>query len=89
MKYLSVSYNNLHTAMFLTPAGPLYLEDSGLRYWADDNFFTGGSTYSVSSVAIANTADDELYQSIRLGPCSYSIPVPEGNYEVVLHLAEL
>jgi Malectin domain len=55
----------------------------------EDTFFTGGSTYSISSVAIANTEDDALFQSVRLGSFSYSIPVPLGNYEVVIHLAEL
>lgn len=77
------------TVFLLSRTGPLYLEDSGLRYWAEDNFFTPSSTYSISSVPIANTADDELFQSIRLGSFSYSIPVPLGNYEVALHLAEL
>lgn len=79
----------LNAAFLHSFAGPLYLEDSGLRYWAEDNFFTGGSTYSISSVQIANTADDVLFQSIRLGSFSYSIPVPVGNYEVALQLAEL
>jgi Malectin domain len=65
------------------------LEDSGLRYWGADNFFTGGTTYSITSVPIANTLDDTVYQSIRLGTFSYSIPVPVGNYEVDIHLAEL
>jgi Malectin domain len=87
MSLQSKSY--ITTVFLLAHAGPLYLEDSGLRYWADDNFFTGGTTYSISSVPIANTADDVLFQSIRLGSFSYSIPVPLGHYEVVLHFAEL
>jgi hypothetical protein len=69
--------------------GPLYLEDSGLRYWGADNFFTGGTTFSITSVPIANTLDDTVYQSIRLGTFSYSILVPVGNYEADIHLAEL
>jgi hypothetical protein len=55
----------------LKHVGPLYLEDSGLRYWGADNFFTGGTTFSITSVPIANTLDDTVYQSIRLGTFSY------------------
>ena len=51
--------------------------------------FTGGSTYSISNVAVANTVDDAIYQSERVGEFSYSIPVPAGNYEIVIHFAEL
>jgi hypothetical protein len=69
--------------------GPLYLEQSGARYWSADNFYTGGSTYSLTSIAIANTVDDPIYQSERLGAFSYSIPVPVGTYEITIHLAEM
>jgi hypothetical protein len=65
------------------------LEQSGLRYWSADNFYTGGTTYSLSSIDIANTVDDPIYQSERLGLFSYSIPVPTGNYEIIIHLAEM
>jgi Malectin domain len=69
--------------------GPLYLENSGQRYWGADNFFSGGSTYSISSIPVANTVDDPIYQSERLGIFSYQIPVPIGAYEVSIYFAEL
>jgi Malectin domain len=69
--------------------GPLYLDASGLRYWAEDNFFFGGSTYSMSSIPISNTVDDPIYQSERNGDFSYEVPVPVGTYEVNIHLAEM
>jgi Malectin domain len=69
--------------------GPLYLEQSGLRNWSDDTFFSGGSTYSISNVPVDNTDDDPIYQSERLGAFSYSIPVPVGTYDIIIHLAEL
>jgi Malectin domain len=69
--------------------GDLYLEASGLRYWAKDNFFTGGSTYSLSSIPVSNTADDPIYQSERNGVFSYQIPVPIGTYDIDIHLAEM
>jgi Malectin domain len=65
------------------------LEQSGLRYWSGDSYFKGGSTYSISNIAVANTVDDPIYQSERVGTFSYSIPLPLGNYEIVIHLAEL
>ena len=41
-------------------------------------------------MSIAGTVDDVLYQSERwCTSCSYSIPVPNGSYEVVLHFAEI
>lgn len=65
------------------------MEQSGLRNWSEDILFTGGSTYSISNVAVANTVDDPIYQSERVGEFSYAIPVPVGTYEIVIHLAEL
>ena len=65
------------------------MEQSGLRNWSEDSFFTGGGTYSVSNVPVANTVDDPIYQSERVGTFSYAIPVPVGTYEIVIHLAEL
>jgi hypothetical protein len=65
------------------------LEQSGLRTWSADSFFTGGSTYSITSVTVANTDDDPIYQLERVGTFSYAIPVPVGTYEINIHLAEL
>ena len=38
---------------------------------------------------MANTVDDLIYQSERVGSFSYAIPVPVGTYEIIIHLAEL
>ena len=46
-----------------------------------------GRTLSVSSLetfAQEGTVDDELFQSERWGEFSYSIPVPPGDYQVIL-----
>lgn len=69
--------------------GAVYLEHGGRYYWGADNFFTGGSTYSITSIPISNTADDGVYQTERLGLFTYQIPVPVGMYEINIHLAEL
>ena len=43
-----------------------------------------------TGTSIAGTVDEALYQTERFCPsCSYSITVPNGNYEVVLHFAEI
>ena len=52
-------------------------------------YFTGGTNYSSTEIPIDGTEDDTIYQSIRTGTFSYSIPVPAGTYEVSIHLAEL
>jgi hypothetical protein len=74
---------------FIVTTGSVYLEHGGRYYWGADNFFTGGSTYSISAIPISNTADDSIYQTERLGLFSYQIPVPIGIYEINIHLAEL
>ena len=38
---------------------------------------------------MANTVDDPIYQSERVGTFSYSIPLPLGTYEIIVHLAEM
>jgi Malectin domain len=45
--------------------------------------------YSDTSKSIANTLDDTIYQSERNGEFLYEIPVPTGNYEIIVHLAEM
>jgi Malectin domain len=71
-----------------TPGG-LYDEQAGLRQWSADNYFTGGSTYSLTSVPVENTVDDVIYQTERLGTFTYSIPVPIGTFDIKIHLAEV
>ena len=43
---------------------------------------------STTSEPIANTDDDALYQDQRYGVFTYDIPITNGNYEVVVQLAE-
>ena len=74
---------------FHIPSGGAYLENAGVRTWAADQYFTGGGTFSDTSKAIANTLDDTIYQSERTGECSYEIPGPTGNYEIIVHFAEM
>jgi hypothetical protein len=74
-------------------AGPEYV-DINNNVWLADAYFNTGNSYSVSK-AILNTQDDALYQKERWCPPSggnltYTIPnIPNGDYEVTLHWAEV
>jgi hypothetical protein len=63
---------------------------SGIEYIGDGTtgWVSGGSTYSVSD-SILNTQDDTLYQTERYGDFSYTIPIANGSYDVVLKFAEI
>ena len=68
--------------------------DNNNNVWIDDTYYSTGNSYSVTK-AIANTEDDPLYQKERWCPPSggnltYTIPnIPNGDYEVTLHWAEV
>lgn len=71
-------------------AGGPSLTNNGTN-WFMDQSFVGGTVYE-NPIAIANTANDELYQTERYsnsGTLIYQIPVTAGNYNVNLHFAEL
>ena len=59
------------------------------RDWMADTYFVGGTKWSDGRFDIERTQDDEIFHSERNGIFSYEIPVPAGNYEVVIHMAEL
>jgi Malectin domain len=67
-----------------------YLDTKG-RVWSADMFFAGGQPFTKpSTMQILNTLGDAtLYLSERWGAFNYSIPVPPGSYNVILHLAEI
>jgi hypothetical protein len=74
--------------MFAVNAGGAqYAAIDGTAYAADADF-TGGKPYTTTA-AIAGTEDDRLYQSERYGNFSYTLPVPNGEYEVTLKFAEI
>ncbi|MCD6166727.1 VCBS repeat-containing protein, partial [bacterium] len=74
--------------------GDTYTDSKG-NVWSADQAYTsgswgyvGGRTYS-RSVPIANTTDDQLYQSERYRMSAYRFTVPNGRYRVDLHFAEI
>lgn len=59
--------------------------------WTADQYFVGGSPFE-NVIDIANTENDQLYQTERFSNSStlvYEIPVVAGNYNVDLHFAEI
>lgn len=67
-------------------AGALYAASTGVSYLTDSRY-SGGAISSVTTT-IPGTNDSKLYQSWRYGNFSYSIPAPNGIYEVKLKFAE-
>ena len=82
----SVSAAPGDVAAAINAGGSAYSASDGTSYEAD-TAYTGGST-STTADAIADTSDDALYQTERYGDFSYDISVPDGTYDVELHVAE-
>ncbi len=75
-----------------------YVDGSGKAWAADRPFSVGGWGYAGgipwgTGAAIANTADDPLYQVVRYWTSSamsgYRFTMPNGRYEVTLKFAEV
>lgn len=64
-----------------------YSGNDGFSYQAD-RFFSGGHTDQFPGNAVANTADDLLYNFARSAHSAYRIPVPPGDYTVLLKFSE-
>jgi ELWxxDGT repeat protein len=59
------------------------------RRFAADAYFSGGVVSTATTLGIAGTADDYLYQTGRHGASfAYNFPTGNGSYDVTLHFAE-
>ncbi|MEP3209519.1 MAG: malectin domain-containing carbohydrate-binding protein [Maribacter sp.] len=77
------------SSLLINSGGPAFTFNA--EEWTADQYFLGGSTFE-NAIAIANTENDQLYQTERFhtsGTLVYEIPVVNGNYNVDLHFAEL
>jgi hypothetical protein len=61
---------------------------TSLGTFAADEYAAGGAVFTTDQ-AVAGTTDDALYQTERYGSFTYNLPVPNGQYTVRLHFAEL
>lgn len=77
------------SAININAGGDAYAAAGGVAYDADRDF-VGGNVFTTTN-PIANTVDDVLYQTERTaaGGFGYVLPVPNGNYTVRLHFAEI
>lgn len=74
----------------INSGGANYTAQNGIDYLADV-YFVGGGIDAFPGNAVANTEDDPLYNYARSKNGSftgYNIPLANGNYTVVLQLAE-
>ena len=77
-------------AIFINCGGPEYVSFSGDTFIADAYFSPAPGTKYLGVGPIDNTNDEILYLSERYGnPFSYNIPLPDGDYTVNLHFAEV
>jgi hypothetical protein len=76
-------------AIRINSGGPQYTSPSTGNVFSADTGFTGGSTTTYSNRNILNTEDDSLYLRQRFGTnFGYSISVPNGSYNLLVHMAE-
>jgi large repetitive protein len=64
-----------------------YTATNGNVFGADTGF-VGGTARTVTNT-ITGTTDPTLYKTERYGTSQYTIPVPNGTYDVKLHFVEL
>ncbi len=77
------------SSILINSGGPTFTFNT--EEWVADNSFVGGTPFE-NAIPIANTENDQLYQTERFstsGTLVYEIPVVNGNYNVDLHFAEL
>ena len=78
----------------LNVGGGAYTDDEGNEWLVDRAYkeggygYVGGYLFSTND-PIAGTNNDPLYQTERWGLSAYRFDLPDGNYQVILHFAEL
>ena len=65
-----------------------YVDDLGVTWTGDEQFFEGGETVTDDEAPLEDTPSPFVYRTRREGAFSYSIPLDPGLYEVRLHFAE-
>ncbi|MEO9891022.1 malectin domain-containing carbohydrate-binding protein [Aurantibacter sp.] len=86
---VTISVSNDSPSIRINSGGPAFTFND--LDWSEDQYNLGGGDDS-NPIAIANTTNDELYQTERYhtsGTLVYEIPVTAGNYDVNLHFAEI
>jgi len=80
----------LGDSIFRLNAGSSSYTDPAGNVWESDTDFVDSGSLFETQTAISGTILDPLYQIERYGPrLVYSIPVPNGNYDVFLYFSEI
>jgi hypothetical protein len=66
--------------------GSSYTDSKG-QLWLPDSNFSGGTVETIAT-PVSGTPDPLLYEDYRWNPTSYSIAVPNGQYQVNLYFTE-
>jgi hypothetical protein len=70
----------------INAGGTVYTNTGGIPFLAD-TYYRGGESRATDQ-KVRKTNDQPLYQTGRAGAFSYSIPMPQGAYEVTLKFVE-
>ncbi|WP_423225167.1 S8 family serine peptidase [Candidatus Amarolinea aalborgensis] len=82
-----------YTTQRVNSGGTAFTDGASQLWSADQAYLTNGWGYTggtakSTTLAVAGTTDDALYQKWRDAPGEYRFTVPNGNYEVTLKFAE-
>ena len=84
---VSLVFETKNKPLRINCGGSEYVDNNDNR-WFNDILFIGGNLNSCQD-SIANTVDDQLYQTARSGMTRYEFPVQNnGLYKITLHFAE-
>jgi Malectin domain len=75
-------------AIRIDAGSPAAITDKAGNSWLADTGFTDGEILDRGDIAIAGTDTPELYRTERFGMTQFTLPVPNGKYQVKLHFAE-
>jgi hypothetical protein len=75
-------------AIRIDAGSPTPFVDADNNTWQPDKGFSGGGMVNRGSINIENTRNPGLYRTEHWGMNAFSIPLPNGRYNVLLHFAE-
>ena len=79
---------NAEGRLAINAGGAEYTDREGQTFRADI-FHSEGTAKPESSASVSGTDDPTPYQSERWGSFSYAVPLPNGDYDLTIKLAEI
>jgi hypothetical protein len=87
MATMTPAASNLPTIRVKAGADAAMTDSKGVK-WAADTGFDGGETVDRPDLKITGTDTPELYQSEHYSMDSFTVKVPNGKYNLMLHFSE-